>query len=78
MWARYTGWIRLAVMRCCTASGTGPLDTAGVETVLHAFTRGDDGGYPIAGVIRDSAGNLYGTTEDGGKHNRGVIFEIEP
>jgi uncharacterized repeat protein (TIGR03803 family) len=43
------------------------LDTAGDETVLYSFTGGADGGNPNASVIRDSAGNLYGTTSYGGK-----------
>jgi hypothetical protein len=30
--------------------------------VLHAFTGGVDGAQPSAGLIRDAAGNLYGTT----------------
>jgi uncharacterized repeat protein (TIGR03803 family) len=38
------------------------LDAAGRETVLYNFTGGADGGEPTTGVIRDSAGNLYGTT----------------
>jgi uncharacterized repeat protein (TIGR03803 family) len=52
------------------------VDTTGVETVLHTFTGGADGGYPRAGVIRDAAGNLYGTTCDGGKANSGVVFKL--
>jgi uncharacterized repeat protein (TIGR03803 family) len=36
------------------------------ETVLYTFTGGKDGAVPIGGVIRDSAGNLYGTTFFGG------------
>jgi uncharacterized repeat protein (TIGR03803 family) len=46
--------------------------------VLHTFTGADDGSRPVGGVIRDSKGNLYGTTEDGGGHGRGVVFEIKP
>ena len=42
------------------------LDADGQETVLHTFTGGADGGTPNAGVIRDSDGNLYGTTVSGG------------
>ncbi len=53
------------------------LDTAGVETVLHSFTGGADGGLPYAGVIRDSAGNLYGTTYIGGIAG-GVVYKLDP
>ncbi len=54
------------------------LDTTGQETVLHTFTGGADGGYPRAGLIRDSAGNLYGTTCDGGLGASGVVFKLTP
>jgi len=54
------------------------VDTAGVETVLHTFTGGADGGYPYAGLIRDSAGNLYGTTSGGGTAGSGVVFKLDP
>jgi uncharacterized repeat protein (TIGR03803 family) len=54
------------------------VDAAGVETVLYNFTGGTDGGNPYAGVIRDSAGNLYGTTMYGGADNDGVIFRVNP
>jgi uncharacterized repeat protein (TIGR03803 family) len=46
-----------------------------VETLLYTFT-GTGGAYPMSGVIRDSAGNLYGTTNSGGT-NHGVVFEID-
>src|SRR5690242_21078010 len=42
------------------------LDTAGVETILHAFDGGDDGKWPTAAVVSDEQGNLYGTTVSGG------------
>jgi uncharacterized repeat protein (TIGR03803 family) len=45
--------------------------------VLHTFTGGLDGGGPHAGVIRDSAGNLYGTTAGGGTSNKGVVYKID-
>jgi uncharacterized repeat protein (TIGR03803 family) len=48
----------------------------GQESVLHAFTYGSDGGDPESGVIRDSAGNLYGTTEEGGTAGVGVVYEV--
>jgi hypothetical protein len=36
------------------------------ESVLWSFGNGSDGQGPYAGLIRDSAGNLYGKTEGGG------------
>lgn len=49
------------------------------EKVLHNFTpNGTDGLYPIAAVIMDSAGNLYGTAEVGGAYGHGVVFELSP
>src|ERR1022692_1881474 len=53
------------------------LDTAGQETVLHSFTGGADGGTPEAGVIRDSAGNLYGTASVGGRGGVGTVYELD-
>ncbi|HEY5048622.1 MAG TPA: choice-of-anchor tandem repeat GloVer-containing protein [Rhizomicrobium sp.] len=61
------------------------LDTAGKETVLHAFTGRSDGATPMGGLIVDSAGNLYGTASERGdlscdvRHiGCGVVFEITP
>jgi uncharacterized repeat protein (TIGR03803 family) len=53
------------------------LDAAGQETVLYSFTGGDDGANPTAGVIRDAAGNLYGTASRGGIENNGVVFKLD-
>jgi uncharacterized repeat protein (TIGR03803 family) len=38
----------------------------GKETILHSFAGGADGALPYAALIRDQAGNLYGTTIEGG------------
>jgi uncharacterized repeat protein (TIGR03803 family) len=48
------------------------------ETLLHDFGNGQDGYTPLAGVIRDAAGNLYGTTEFGGTLSFGIVFELTP
>ena len=54
------------------------LDTTGTETVLYSFTGGADGSNPQAGVIRDSAGNLYGTTANGGVGGySGAVFKLD-
>jgi uncharacterized repeat protein (TIGR03803 family) len=54
------------------------LTTKGSETVLFSFSGGSDGYEPVAGVIRDSAGNLYGTTYQGGANSLGTVYEIFP
>jgi hypothetical protein len=49
------------------------------ETVLHTFDNNafpNDGLMPQAGLILDSAGNLYGTTPIGGINGLGTVFEI--
>jgi uncharacterized repeat protein (TIGR03803 family) len=46
--------------------------------VLYSFTGGTDGRQPGGGVIRDPAGNLYGTTLHDGAHGKGTVFKITP
>ena len=61
------------------ASGNGTvfkLDITGNLIVLHCFTGGADGAYPYAGLIRDAADNLYGTTHSGGLHDAGTVFKV--
>ena len=50
----------------------------GKEHVLYKFgpPLGHAGARPVAGVIRDAEGNLYGTTPEGGKFGVGIVFEI--
>jgi uncharacterized repeat protein (TIGR03803 family) len=44
-------------------------------TTIAPFT-GANGNTPMAGLVEDGSGNLYGTTSTGGAHNNGEIFEI--
>lgn len=48
------------------------------ETVLYAFAGGADGATPAGGVIADTSGNLYGTTNVGGVGGWGTVFELTP
>jgi uncharacterized repeat protein (TIGR03803 family) len=52
-------------------------DGSWTEAVLHNFyaTR-DDGAGPFGGPILSPSGNLYGTTEVGGKYHYGTVFEL--
>ncbi len=54
------------------------LDTSGRFTILHSFNflDGSDGAYPN-GVIRDSAGTLYGTTINGGEFGGGTVYKVD-
>ncbi|HEX4080063.1 MAG TPA: choice-of-anchor tandem repeat GloVer-containing protein [Rhizomicrobium sp.] len=63
------------------ASGWGTVfevSPAGTETVLYSFSGGSDGAKPLAGLIIDKAGNLYGTTSMGGAYKWGTAFELAP
>ncbi len=59
------------------------LTTAGGYTSLYTFQGGSDGSSPVSGVIEDQAGNLYGTTSEGGGQGCsgqgcGTVFELSP
>jgi uncharacterized repeat protein (TIGR03803 family) len=51
---------------------------AWTETVLYSFAGGSDGKSPVAGLVFDTAGNLYGTTFFGGTTNAGTVFQLMP
>jgi hypothetical protein len=50
-----------------------------IETMLHRFSGGNDGANPTAGLIFDSEGNLYGTTNNPTSQSaRGNVFRLKP
>jgi uncharacterized repeat protein (TIGR03803 family) len=51
--------------------------TTGILTTLVSF-KVPDGRAPVAGLIADAAGNLYGTTEYGGPIDAGTVFKLDP
>ena len=71
----------------CPSNGCGTvfkLDNTGHETVLYTFCSSTvvgspclDGDNPTAGLLRDAAGNLYGTTYYGGANNGGIVFKVD-
>ena len=56
------------------------LDPSGNFSVLYSFTGGADGANPDGGLIRNTNGNLYGTTYSGGAAcaSCGVVFKLDP
>ncbi|MGB8886290.1 MAG: choice-of-anchor tandem repeat GloVer-containing protein [Candidatus Korobacteraceae bacterium] len=62
-----------------------PANGGWTEKVLYSFAGGDDGADPIAGVVFDAAGNIFGTTQAGGGGSTGcngqgcgTVFELSP
>ena len=59
------------------------LDTTGKQTVLFRFNAIGGGQYPVASLVRDAAGNLFGTTPTGGDTSCnspfgcGVVFKLD-
>jgi uncharacterized repeat protein (TIGR03803 family) len=64
---------------CCGDAGlvfkVGP---TGSEDILWKFTGDPDGSNPTGGVVKDKAGNIFGTTLYGGSQNEGAVYEITP
>jgi uncharacterized repeat protein (TIGR03803 family) len=54
-------------------------DGGWTEAVLHSFGDGNDGIQPLRGtLVFDAAGNLYGTSTQGGYYGVGAVFELTP
>jgi uncharacterized repeat protein (TIGR03803 family) len=51
---------------------------AWTETILYSFSGGADGNGPQGDLIFDAAGNLYGTTDNGGSPGNGIVFQLTP
>ncbi len=66
----------------CGATGCGvvfKVTPTGTESVLYYFEGGTDGFYPRGTLVRDSQGNLYGTTQFGGATGGyGTVYKISP
>jgi uncharacterized repeat protein (TIGR03803 family) len=53
--------------------------TTWTESVLYRFQGGSDGFFPVAGLIADREGTLYGTTQFGnGGNGTGTVFQLTP
>src|SRR5215469_835543 len=50
----------------------------GREKILYSFRGDEDGEYADTGLVIDGAGNIYGTTIEGGIHTSGTVFLLTP
>jgi uncharacterized repeat protein (TIGR03803 family) len=48
------------------------------ESVLYSFVASSDGYTPVAPLVFDKSGHLYGTTSLGGPNGGGVVFKLTP
>ena len=56
-----------------------PRAHAQTEAVIYSFGSNiTDAQRPYGALAQDKAGNLYGTTPQGGAHNSGTVFELSP
>jgi uncharacterized repeat protein (TIGR03803 family) len=73
--------VSAAVLAIVTVAllGIGTGAVAQQEKVLHSFNNnGTDGYATYTSLTTDAAGNLYGTTHDGGPYSGGTVFELSP
>jgi uncharacterized repeat protein (TIGR03803 family) len=63
---------------CGTVFQLRPSASGWTENVLYTFQGGNDGQVPIAGLIFDRSGHLYGATAGGGAGGGGTVFMLIP
>ena len=49
---------------------------ANTTKLIYSFAGSTDGEYPDTELVRDSAGNLYGTSVQGGAFGSGTVFQV--
>ena len=51
---------------------------ANTTKLIYSFAGGADGEYTDTELVMDSAGNLYGTSVQGGTYASGTVFQVTP
>jgi uncharacterized repeat protein (TIGR03803 family) len=74
LWIAASCILALATLLPVVSSGTQPVPP---EQVLYSFIGGNDGAAPLSDLTFDGAGNLYGTTSQGGNAHNGTVFELK-
>ena len=70
--------VKVLVLFVVTLAFAASAWAAGTETLIYNFPNyTGDGAYPYSGLVADKAGNLYGTTYEGGANGLGAVFELK-
>jgi uncharacterized repeat protein (TIGR03803 family) len=72
----YTGCDYGSYSGCGTVFQLTPSGSGWTTNTLYDFQSTSSGNTPLANMIMDGAGNLYGTTLDGGQYGGGTAFEL--
>ena len=76
------GALGAAAMTVLSLAWPGGAAAANFKTLYSFCAQGGasctDGANPYTGVVKDAAGNLYGTTISGGAYGQGTVFELIP
>jgi hypothetical protein len=75
---RFEEHLRIPVVFALVLSGCLIPASAQTESLLYGFQDGTDGAQPVASLIADKAGNLFGTTLGGGPLAYGTAYELTP
>lgn len=73
---------------CSVSNGAGTMGAGDVTdvavacekntSILYSFQGGSDGQGPVGPLLQATDGNFYGTTNIGGSHGDGTVFEVTP
>ncbi len=63
---------------CGTVFQLVPTNLGWNANIIYQFTDGEDGKFPIAGLVADQVGNLYGVSSTDGPNSGGTVFELSP
>ncbi len=75
-WASH---LAVACVSVCLLIAASVLPAASQESIIYSFAGGtSDGAAPSSALVADKAGNLYGTTPQGGANGCGTVFRLSP
>ena len=76
--SRFSQFIQAVLAFFAIAAITLGAASASTTKVIYSFAGGNDGEYLDTDLVMDSAGNLYGSTVQGGKFGSGTVFQLSP